>query len=142
MSEKVLLVDDEKDFVEVLAQRLQSREIVVDVALDGYQALRLAKENSYDAIILDMMMPGIDGLDTLKLLLEDNPNAQVYLLTGHATLEKGVEAMKLGAKDFFEKPIMLQTLVDKIQEAKSKRLELVEKKAESIIERIWKSKSW
>ena len=86
MTDKVLLVDDEAEFTEVLAERMTTRGLRVDVADSGHAALDRAREVFYDAVILDLMMPGIDGLETLKRLLEINADLQVILLTGHATL--------------------------------------------------------
>lgn len=140
--EKVLIVDDEVEFTEVLSKRMEARQVGVDTAASGTEALAKAKDKSYDAIILDLSMPGMDGIETLKHLLEDNPDLQVILLTGYATLEKGVEAIKLGAMDFLEKPARFQSLMEKIDEAKSKKMVLVEKRMEEQIKGILKSKWW
>ncbi|MEN8753319.1 MAG: response regulator [Desulfobacterales bacterium] len=102
MPEKVLLVDDEKDFLEVMAERMAARGIEVSTASSATEAIRLAEKESFDAIIVDLMMPEMDGIEALKLLKKKKPETQVILLTGHATLEKGIEAMKLGAVDFLE----------------------------------------
>ena len=101
----VLLVDDEVDFVSVLAERLEARGLKVDTAGDGETALVKAREQAFDAILLDMAMPGMDGIQTLNGLLAINPDLQVILLTGQATLRQAVEAMKLGALDLLEKPV-------------------------------------
>jgi DNA-binding NtrC family response regulator len=140
--ERVLLVDDEPEFTEVLAQRMQSRGVDVETAASGSEALEKAKEESYDAIILDLAMPGMDGLETLRHLLEANPALQVILLTGYATLQKGVEAIKLGAMDFLEKPAEIQKLLQKIQEAKAKKMLLVDKQREERIRDIMGTKWW
>jgi FixJ family two-component response regulator len=81
-------------------------------------------------------MPGLDGLETLKILKEKNPERQVILLTGQATVEKGIEAMKLGAVDFLEKPVDLSQLAEKIKKAQAKKMLLVEKKTE-LAEKGW-----
>ena len=87
MSEStVLLVDDEEDFVEVLAERLEARGLTVDTAGNGELALEKAGERAFDAIVLDMAMPGMNGIETLPGLLQINPDLQVILLTGRATL--------------------------------------------------------
>lgn len=140
--EKVLLVDDEAEFTQVLSQRMESRGVDVDIAASGREALALAKANSYDAIILDLAMPEMDGMETLGCLLEDNPDLQVILLTGYATLQKGVEAMKLGAMDFLEKPAELKKLMEKIQKAKANKMLLVEKHVEEKIRAILETKGW
>ena len=139
---KVLLVDDEPHFVKLLAERLAGRGFNVETAGGGNEAIDRAKEESYDAIVLDLLMPEMDGLETLKQLKEINPDLQVILLTGHGTIDKGVEAMKLGAMDFVEKPADFKELLEKIKKAKDKRMLLVEKRHEERIKELMKSKSW
>jgi DNA-binding NtrC family response regulator len=119
--EKVLLVDDNPEFTEVLSQRMEAREVDVDTAASGSEALEKVGDESYDAIVLDLAM------ETLKRLLEKRPDLQIILLTGHASLEKGVEAIKIGAMDFLEKPAEIQALMEKIKEAKARKMLLVEK---------------
>jgi DNA-binding NtrC family response regulator len=140
--EKVLLVDDDADFTDVLSERMESRGVGVDTAASGGEALEKVKDKSYDAIILDLAMPEMDGIETLKRMLADNPDLQVILLTGHATLAKGVEAMKLGAMDFLEKPAEIQKLMEKIEKAKANRMLLVEKRSEEKLKEILKTKWW
>ncbi|GAB4348805.1 MAG: response regulator [Candidatus Abyssubacteria bacterium] len=141
-TDKILLVDDEKDFVETLSERMEVRGMTVVTADNGYDAIEKAKKESFDAVILDLRMPGLDGIETLKRLLEIDPNLQVVILTGHATVQKGVEAVKLGAADFLEKPTELSVLIDKIKEAKIKKMVLEEKENEEKIREILKSKGW
>ena len=136
MSEKVLLVDDEEEFLEIMAERMQARDMVVDTCTNAEEALRKLKEESYDAIILDFMMPGMDGMRALQEMKSLSPESQVILLTGHATIEKSVEAMKLGAADFLEKPADLAALEKKIKDAKANRMVIVEKKAEKRIQEV------
>ena len=140
--ERVLLVDDELDFTEVLSERMNSRGVDVDTAASGREALDKVRDRSYDAVILDLAMPDMDGIETLKRLIEGNPDLQVILLTGHATLEKGIEAVKLGAMSFLEKPAEIQKLIETIDEAKAKKMLLVEKRVEAKIKGILESKSW
>ncbi len=142
MSIKVLLVDDEKDFTEVLSERMETRGFSVEIADSGPVAIEKVKEQSYDAIILDLAMPEMDGIDVLKILLKENPDFQIIFLTGHATLEKGIEAVKLGAVEFMEKPVNIEHLLEKVNEAKSKRDLLSEKKTEEDIKDILKKKGW
>jgi DNA-binding NtrC family response regulator len=139
---KVLLVDDEPEFIEVLSRRLESRGVEVDTATNGREALEKVSDKFFDAIILDLAMPEMDGIETLKRLVQGNPDLQVILLTGYATLEKGVEAMKLGAMDFLEKPAEIQKLMEKIQEASTNRMLLVERHMEEKIKDILRAKSW
>ncbi len=138
----VLLVDDEEEFTRVLSERIKARGAHVDTAANGIEALDKAKDMSYDAIILDLAMPKMDGLETLKHLLELNPKLQVILLTGHATVQTGVEAMKLGAMDVLEKPAQFQTLMEKIQRAGAQKMVLVEKQREEEIRRILQTRAW
>jgi len=141
-NERVLLVDDEVEFTQILSQRMESRGVGVDTAASGPEALEKAKAAPYDAIILDLAMPGMDGIETLKRLLEGNPDLQVILLTGHGTLQKGVEAVKLGAVDFLEKPAARDKLLEKIHQAQATRMLLVEERAEERMKDILKSKGW
>jgi len=91
---------------------------------------------------LDLVIPGIGGMETLKKLKEENPDLQIIILTGHGTIEKGVEAIKAGAMDFVEKPADINKILEKIGEAKHKRVMLIEKRAEEHIEDIMKRKAW
>ena len=115
MTEKVLLVDDEEDFLETLADRMRTRGMTVDTSTSAMEAIKRIDTESYDAIILDLMMPGMDGLEALKIVKERRPELQIILLTGFGTLEKGIEAMKLGAMDFLEKPADVDMLTRKIK---------------------------
>ena len=141
-NDKVLLVDDELEFTQVLSERMKSRGIDVDIAASGREALEKVGAKSYDAIILDLSMPEMDGIETLRHLIEDNPDLQVILLTGYATLQKGIEAIKLGAVDFLEKPAEIQKLMEAIEEAKANKMLLVEKRVEERIKGILETKSW
>ena len=140
--ENVLLVDDELEFTQVLSERMKSRGVDVDIAASGREALEKVRDKSYDAIVLDLSMPEMDGIETLKHLIEDHPDLQVILLTGYATIEKGIEAIKLGAMDFLEKPAEIQKLLEKIGEAKANKMLLVEKRVEEKIKGILETKSW
>jgi DNA-binding NtrC family response regulator len=143
MSEStVLLVDDEVDFVEVLAERLEARGLTVDTAENGEVALEKARNRPFDAILLDMAMPGMDGIETLRGLLAINPDHQVILLTGRATLGQAVEAMKLGALDLLEKPVEITTLVAKIEEAATRKSSLAEKRIDDKLSDIMRKKGW
>jgi DNA-binding NtrC family response regulator len=141
-SSKVLLVDDEPEFVSVLSERLIDRGIDVEIALNGKDALEKISKFVFDAIFLDLAMPGLDGIETLKCMLEKNPDLLVYLLTGQATLQKGIEAVKLGAKDVLEKPAELSTLVEIIKKAEDEKILLFEKKLKENISDIVATKGW
>lgn len=139
---KVLLVDDEQDFLETLSNRLEMRGLKVSAVTSGEQAISEAKQQDYDAIVVDLAMPGIDGLETLKRIKADNPNAEIIMLTGHGSIQSGVEAMKLGAGDFLQKPVELSELMDKIGEAKSKKMLVLQQQSQEELRKIIKSKSW
>jgi DNA-binding NtrC family response regulator len=138
----VLLVDDEEQFLKVLSKRLEGRGIKVDTSTSGEDALTRVKGKEFDAIILDLAMPGMSGIETLKRIRSENPDVQIIMLTGHGSVEKGIEAMKAGAIDFLEKPADLNKIMEKISEAKRKRIILFEKKHEEHIKEILKSKGW
>ena len=142
MADKVLLVDDEEEFTEALSMRLENRGMDVDICNNGHEALDKIGGKSYDAIILDLKMPGIDGIETLKRIKDKNPNLQIILLTGHATVKKSVEAIKLGAIEFFEKPVEITDLIESIEQAKANKTLLVEKHAEDRIKKIMKKMGW
>ena len=139
---RVLLVDDEEDFLTVLSDRLEARNLKVSKASRGEEAIKIADEQEFDAILLDLAMPGMDGLETLKRIKEAHPDAEIIMLTGHGSVQAGVEAMKLGAEDFLEKPVDIKELMAKINEAKEKRILVLQKKAQEEIKTILKSKSW
>jgi DNA-binding NtrC family response regulator len=142
MSEKVLLVDDEVDFLETLSERMRLRDMDVTTSASPLDAIKKVQEKDYDAIIMDLKMPQMDGLQLLKVLKEKNPDLQIILLTGHATVEKGIEAMKLGATDFLEKPVDLNVLTEKIHKAQAKKMIIVKKHTEEHIKEILKVKGW
>jgi DNA-binding NtrC family response regulator len=142
MTDKILIVDDEQDFLNIISDRLTARDMNVSTASSAKTAIKKIDEESFDAVVLDLQMPEMDGLETLKIMKEKNPDLQVILLTGHATVEKGIEAMKLGAMDLIEKPADLATIVDRIKRAKAEKIILVEKKSEKRIREILTRKGW
>lgn len=142
MPEKILLVDDERDFLDVMSERIQARGMEVTTADSAPKALEQVAAGGFDAIILDLMMPGMDGLQTLKAIKEKNPELQVILLTGHATVQKGIEAMKLGALDFVEKPADLDKLTGIIKKAQARKMVIVEQKLEEKMKQIIGEKGW
>jgi two-component system OmpR family response regulator len=138
----VLLVDDEEDFTATLSKRLVNRGLDVDVSGTGLQALEKVREKSYDAVILDLAMPGMDGIETLKRLLVQRPDLQVILLTGHGSVRKGVEAMQSGAMEFLEKPVDLATLLDKIGAAQTEKMARTEQRVQETLTDLLKRKGW
>ncbi len=142
MAEKILLVDDEKDFVETLAERMRTRGMNVSTRTSAKDVLDNVDIEAFDAIVLDLQMPDMDGIEALKLIRAKNPNLQVILLTGHATVEKGIEAMKLGALDLLEKPADIETLTEKIKKASTKKMMLVQEETAVKIKEIIGGKGW
>ncbi|MBA3028692.1 MAG: response regulator [Proteobacteria bacterium] len=142
MNEKVLLIDDELEFIETLGERMKSRGMEVSSTVSPKEGLDIVENESFDAIILDLKMPEMDGMEVLKRLKNKNPDIQVILLTGNATVQKGIEAMKLGAMDLIEKPVDIAALTEKIKKAQARKMILVEKKTQEKIEKIINSKAW
>jgi two-component system NtrC family sensor kinase len=126
MKVKVLLVDDEKQFVETLAMRLEVRDYAVATAFNGEQALEYLRGQDVDVVVLDVQMPGLSGMDTLREMKKIRPLTEVILLTGHATVETAVEGMRLGAFDYLLKPTEINLLVEKITRAHRRKLRRLE----------------
>lgn len=120
---KVLLVDDEVEFVNTLGQRLKMRDLHVDTVYDGHQALSFITKTEPDVIVLDLKMPGLYGIDVLREIKKINRHIQVIVLTGHGSEKDEEEAKKLGGFDFLRKPADIDLLVAKINEAYSEKLE-------------------
>ncbi len=139
---KVLLVDDEADFVESLSKRLKNRGLKVSVATKGQRALNLLDREKFDIIVLDLSMPEMDGLETLENIKGKDADVEIIMLSGHGNVKNTIAAMKLGAADFLEKPVDFHELLQKIAEAREKRIVVMQKHAEEEIEDILKSKSW
>lgn len=114
---KVLLVDDEEEFISTLSERLQLREIVTLVATDGDHALDLMNTEHPPVVVLDVMMPGIGGIEVLQLIKRRYPKTQIILLTGQGTTKDGIKAMRMGAYDFLMKPVKIEELVKKLNAA-------------------------
>jgi len=117
----VLLVDDEKDFLEVLAKRLRKRKLSLVVANNGEEAIGAIHSAHIDVVVLDMRMPGLDGLQTLREIKRINPVVEVIMLTGHANVETAVKGMELGAFDYLLKPVDIDELLYKLQDAFKKK---------------------
>lgn len=114
---RVLLVDDEADFLESLGQRLSLRGLPVRTAASGTRALEIIDSERIDVVVLDVRMPGMDGIECLRRIKEGHPQIEVVMLTGHADLESSLEGMRFGFFDYLTKPVRLEMLVEKIQEA-------------------------
>jgi len=125
---KLLFVDDEKAFLDTLVKRLEKRELKAETVYDGQSALDFLSENTNtDVVVLDVKMPGMDGLDTLQAIKNKNPLVEVIMLTGHATVENAIEGMKRGAFDYLMKPCDLDELTAKIDAAAAKKFRHEEK---------------
>jgi DNA-binding NtrC family response regulator len=139
---RVLLVDDEEDFLTTLAERLETRGLTVSAVTKGEDAVKKVDEQKFDLIVLDLAMPGIDGLETLKRIKAKQPDAEIIILSGQGSIRTSIEAMKLGAEDFLQKPVNITDLMDKISDAKDKRLLVMQKKSVKEIEKILHTKGW
>jgi DNA-binding NtrC family response regulator len=113
----VLLVDDEKEFVTTLAERLQMRGLEPEVAFNGEQALEVLKNSIPDIIVLDLKMPGIDGLEVLRRVKKSHPQIQVIILTGHGSERDEAAARRWGAFDHLQKPVDINDLVRVMERA-------------------------
>ena len=120
---KVLLVDDEEEFVKALAERLKMRDLRSDTVLDGEEALSFVEDQEPDVMVLDLKMPGIDGMEVLRQVRKAYPKIQVIILTGHGTEKHEEEAKRLGAFDYLEKPVNLDVLVKKMKAAYRRKME-------------------
>jgi len=137
---RVLLVDDEEKFLDVFSQRLGTRGIDASTATSGEEALVKIKNKNFDVIVLDVMMPGMGGIETLKRIRQENPEVQIIMLTGKSTIEKAVTAMKEGAIDFLEKPAEIDKLLEKIEIARQKKSLLVMKNIEEKVKGLLKKR--
>ncbi|MDM8541265.1 response regulator [Desulfococcaceae bacterium HSG9] len=124
----IMLVDDEVPFVETIAKRLGKRNINTISAFSGEEGIETLKKNTeLDVIVLDVKMPGMDGLETLAEIKKVSPLIEVIMLTGHGTMESAIDGMKLGAFDYLMKPCDIEDLVSKIEAASQKKREHEEK---------------
>ena len=124
---RVLIVDDEKDFVEILALRLNEVGERVSSAYSGEECLKILREKNIDVVILDIKMPGMDGIDTLREIKKHHPLVEVIMLTGHGTTDTAVKGMKLGAFDYLLKPADFDDLSDKLEKARKRKDEQEER---------------
>ena len=114
---KILIVDDEKEYVDVLTERLDIRGLDVTGALSGEEALSVLGRQPVDVVLLDVMMPGMDGIETLVEIRKRHPGISVIMLSGHAQMETAVKGMELGACDYLVKPVDFNELFYKIEDA-------------------------
>jgi DNA-binding NtrC family response regulator len=118
---RVLIVDDELDFLETILKRLKRRKIDATGVSSGKEALDLLERQPFDVVILDVRMPGMDGIETLKEMKKRRPLMEVIMLTGHASVEAGMQGMQLGAFDFVMKPADIDELLEKIRQAHERK---------------------
>jgi len=121
MPARILLVDDEQGFTETMAKRLSMRGHEVSTAQSGQEGLDTLGEKTVDVVVLDVKMPGMDGIETLKQMKAAYPLVEVVMLTGHATVETAIEGMKNGAFDYMMKPCEMEALLTKVNEAYQKK---------------------
>lgn len=114
---KTLLVDDEEEFLNTMVKRLRKRNLEVSTAAEGREAIEKLSCESFDVVVLDMAMPGMNGIDTLREIKKIRPSTEVIILTGHAEVEAAVQGMELGAFDYLLKPADIDDLLYKIQDA-------------------------
>lgn len=113
---KVLLVDDEQEFVTTLAERLELRGMHVEIAMDGEMALSIIETDPPQVVVLDVMMPGLSGMEVLERIKAIDPKIQVILLSGHGATKDGIKGMQLGAFDYLIKPVDIDELIEKLNE--------------------------
>jgi two-component system OmpR family response regulator len=122
---RVLIVDDEDDFRETIVKRLNARKLRAEGANSGIKALAVLKEKEFDVMVLDVKMPDMDGIETLRHVKKMTPDVEVIMLTGHASVEFGLKGMQLGAFDYIMKPAPINELMDTIGQAYNKKKGLV-----------------
>lgn len=133
----VLLVDDEVSFVETMAERLTIRNLETVAALNGEEALaQLETRPDIEVVLLDVKMPGMDGIEVLREIKKKHPLIEVIMLSGQATVESAIEGMKLGAFDYLLKPCEMDQLISKVKEAAAKKREHEEKIIEARVKEI------
>ena len=119
---KVLVVDDEDNFREAMVRSLINKNIYAQEAKNGIKALEIIAQKDFDVVLLDINMPGIDGIETLKQIKLKKPEIEVIILTAHISVEYGITGMQLGAFDYVMKPAPMPELLDKIRQAYDKKV--------------------
>jgi DNA-binding NtrC family response regulator len=133
----IMLVDDEVPFVETMTKRLTRREFDVQTAYSGEACMAaLEKDRRIEVVILDVKMPGMDGIETLKQIKSKHPLVEVVMLTGHATVESAIDGMKLGAFDYLMKPCDMDQLIAKVTQAAQRKREQEERIVQARVQSI------
>ncbi len=114
---KVLVVDDETDFIDLFVKRFRMRNLEVAAVGGGPQALEHLREHDTDVVVLDVRMPGMDGMETLREIKKRHPSVEVIMLTGHGSVQSGIEGMSCGAYDYVMKPFKIDDLLERIRRA-------------------------
>ena len=138
---KILLVDDEVMFTENSAKLLKNRGYRVTAVNSGHAAIDALEEDNYDVMVLDLKMPGMDGIETLKEMKKLGFFTEVLILTGHGSIDSALEAIKLGAYDYLTKPCDVDDLMEKIEGAWKKKDEEEKKDTEEKIQKVVESPS-
>ena len=133
---QLLLVDDEERFLSTTKILLEKRGVATFTATNGVDALKIMSEHRVDVVILDVKMPGIDGVEVLRKTKQKHPLVEVIMLTGHASVESAVEGLKLGAFDYVKKPCDISDLITKVNEAYDKKHAMEEKIRKAQIDKI------
>ena len=120
---KVLLVDDEEEFVKSLSERMEMRDLKSDVSLSGEQALKTMDEDLPDVMVLDLKMPGMDGMEVLRRAKKAYPGVQIIMLTGHGSEKDEKEARRLGVFEYLQKPVEFEKLMRTVTNAYKSKLE-------------------
>ena len=133
----ILLVDDEVSFIETFSERLELRDFQISKAFSGEEALQVLSENeTIEVVILDVKMPGMDGIETLAEIKRKKPLVEVMMLSGHADVESAIEGMKHGAFDYLMKPVDMDQIITKVNEAAMKKRQHEEKIIQARIKEI------
>jgi DNA-binding NtrC family response regulator len=132
----VLIIDDEERFLHTTQKLLEKQDYTVHTAVDGLRGLSLLKGKRIDVVILDVKMPGMDGVQVLQKIKADFPLVEVIMLTGHSTVETAIEGLKLGAFDYLTKPCDIPVLIQKIDAAGDKKKSAEEKIRKARLDRI------
>ena len=122
---KLLLVDDEEDYVKTMAERMEMRDVGSRVALSGEEALQMVEEDAPDVMVLDLRMPGINGMEVLERVKREHPHVQIIILTGHGSEKEEEEARRLGAFEYLQKPADTSDLLATVRSAWSRGLQFL-----------------
>jgi two-component system, OmpR family, response regulator len=119
---RILLVDDEVAFANNIAKLISKRGYEVMTVYNGESAVKAVEENEFDVIVLDLKMPGLDGMATLKQIKKRQPQVEVIILTGHGSMDSGIDGIQLGAFDFIMKPVRFDDLHESIRQAFQRKI--------------------